>query len=239
MADIYYDDKRSPIATTIAELIIYFKSFPGTSIVKNVPFLLSCPMPALISMQSANPNLPAFIYKNGLNPANRIYLKSLPVASANLSALCNGVNTNTLVPRPVLGAPESILIVVPIPVLGTPQFTNANSYVVSLLDENGWSLRADIPNGANNSGIVTLNISASHPSLGVHTFTSEWIASVSLHGIPLNTITFYAATNPNLPAGSILQIDTAGKIYFTGTSTAGGLGQAIVEIFNLSYNING
>lgn len=243
MADIYYDDKRSPIATSIDELITYFKSFPGTSIVKNVPFILSCPMPALISMQSTNQNLPQFIYKNGLNAANRIYLKSLPVAGGNLNALCNGVTTNSLVPPPVLGSIFSILIVVPIPVLGTIFTTNSNTYMLALIDENGWAFNPTYASGRNNSGNVVLNISTFNPiynSTGAKdNFTSQLIGSVSEFGKPLNDVTIYSTDNPNMPDSSILQITVDGKIKYTGQPTAENGTGSTIEIFAINYNING
>ncbi len=76
MADTYYDDQKRVIAIDIAGLLIYFNSLQGVRAAQNVVYGLACPMYALIQVVSDGV-LPKYIYKNGLTPANRIYLRVL------------------------------------------------------------------------------------------------------------------------------------------------------------------
>lgn len=234
--DIYYDDQKNPIATTLDELIIYFKSFEGTSVVQNVPYALSCPMPAIISVISSSPRLPKFIYKNGTNPANRILQRQLSSNVNNLNALCNGVNSNTLVPVPEVGDIQDDEIIVQIPDVGTITDSDANSYILSVTGFHGWVLDPSYSSAVNDAGLVTLNISVTEVGAS-SPVSSEVIALISAQGIPNNTIMISSVDNATLPTGSILYIDDGGKLVYSGPVVLGG-GSGTIEFFGLQYNIN-
>lgn len=108
-ANLYYDDVKRLVATTDDELIIYFKSLPGFISISNLPFLLNCPMVALFQVRSSGV-LPKFIYKNGLSPANKIFVASLPNTFPAITTLCAGVSYDNIVPPPVVGVIFSIAI---------------------------------------------------------------------------------------------------------------------------------
>ena len=102
-ANLYYDDQKRLIATTDAELVIYFKCLPGVTSVQNLPFILNCPMVSLYQVSSAGV-LPKFIYKNGLSPINKIFVASLQQNNiSGLNSLCSGVSYDNVIPPPVVG----------------------------------------------------------------------------------------------------------------------------------------
>ncbi len=109
MADLYYDDQKRLVATDIAGLLIYFQSIQGVKTASNVVYTLPCPVAALIRVTGGG-ILPKFIYKNGLTPANRIYLQALPASPQNFTPLCNGSTFVNAVPPPVLGTLESVQV---------------------------------------------------------------------------------------------------------------------------------
>jgi len=108
-ANLYYDDQNRLIATTDAELEIYFRSLPNVSLVQNLPFVVACPMYALYRVLSSGV-LPKYISKNGIDPSQRIYAKLLPQNIVGLAPICNGVTFATIVPPPVIGVIWSIAI---------------------------------------------------------------------------------------------------------------------------------
>lgn len=234
--DIYYDDNKNPIATSIDELILYFKSFDGTENVQNVPYILRCPMPALISIFSSNQSLPKFIYKNGTNPSDRIYMRQIPASSGAVDSLCSGVNSATLVPVPQLGSIEDSAIIVQIPDVGIITDADANSYILTLSDINGWIVDTSYSSTVNKMGIVTMNLSVKK-HFSVTSFTNELIAQVSLQGRPNNYVTISSANNPNMPPSSLINIDSGGNIYYSGPAILVSGGYSIIEFFNLTYNI--
>jgi|SRR6478736_4950870 len=113
MADLYYNDQKKLVATSIAQLLIYFQSIEGVQTAANVVYTLPCPMSAIIRITGGG-NLPKFIYKNGLTPANKIYLQALPISPQNLNPLCNGTTFTNAVPPPVIGVvlPNTIGLIV-------------------------------------------------------------------------------------------------------------------------------
>lgn len=108
-ANLYYDDRKRLIATTDAELIIYFKSLPGVTTVRNLPFLLNCPMVGFYQVLSSGV-LPKFIYKNGLSPINKCFVASLQSNFQSIGTLCAGVTFDNVVPPPVVGTIFSVPI---------------------------------------------------------------------------------------------------------------------------------
>lgn len=106
MADIYFDDQKRFIGTTVADVLIYLQSLTGVSLAENVVYTMNCPMVALIRV-NASGVIPKFLYKNGLTSANKIFLKQIPGATLNLTPLCNGVTYANIVQPPELGTPVS------------------------------------------------------------------------------------------------------------------------------------
>lgn len=102
MADLYYDDQKRLIATDVAGLLIYFQSITGVNTAANVVYSLPCSMSALVRI-TGGAILPKFIYKNGLTPANKIYLQQIKVVPQNFAPLCNGATFSNTVPPPVIG----------------------------------------------------------------------------------------------------------------------------------------
>lgn len=102
-ANLYYDDQQRLIATTDDELVIYFKSLQGVSLVQNLPFTAPCPVVALYKINTSGV-LPKYISKNGTAPSQRIFAQVLPAATIPYDSICGGVTYATIVPAPVTAA---------------------------------------------------------------------------------------------------------------------------------------
>jgi hypothetical protein len=239
--DLYYDDKKRLIATTVDQLVTYFRSLPGVTLAKNMPFALECPMPALIQV-SGSAALPKFIYKNGLAPANRIYPALMQANSlSNINSLCNGVNNGNLYQAPEVGVPQSKCISVQAPEVGVPQSANYNVYVLSITGQNNWVMNPTYTSAVNNEGVVSLNFSCTNTNYhgnNVPFLSNVEVGVVSSEGIPVTPITISSLTNPNLPANSSLLIDTEGRIYYTGLATEVNGTESTLEITGINYNVN-
>lgn len=244
MATNYYDDNKKLIATSLEQLNIYFNSLDGVSLAQNVPFALPCPVFGLFKVKSNAP-LPKFLYVGNTSPSSRVYPSLLNDDTADLSPICRGVNFNNIVQAPELGSPVSVGIFVQAPELGMPMSADANIYILAISGQNDWVVDNTYTSAVNNKGVVSLNISVSNPNYTrasdddpKDTFVDLTIATVSANGMPVNAITIYATDNPNLPEGSILQIDTSGNIIYSGQPSSEDDTGSIIEIFGINYNIN-
>lgn len=247
---LYYDDQKRPIATSDAELLIYFKSISGTVSAANVPYLLDCPMNAVFRIQSSG-KLPKFIYKYNTNPSNRIYLKQISGNTLNLDSLCTGVNTGSLVPKPTLGLIQGHKVIVPIPVLGLIQGRNYASETLALLSSHGsggtWAPTATASAFINNN-IVTLNIGVFNTffnSAGAKdVFTNEPICIIDgPNAIPNSPVTILSSINPNLPLNSSIVIQkltaTTTVILYSGEPvTENAITGSVIEFYMVKYDVN-
>lgn len=233
-----YDDKQQLIATTPAELEIYFESQIGFKSVQQLPFILPCPIDSLFKVQSSGV-LPKFIYVDNIIPGNRVFPKQLPVTTLDFTPLCNGITNYNQVPQAEVTGYLSETITIPIAEVTGYESQNANSYILSIIPaSNNWTLDNNITSAANYQGEVTLNISATTNTVS-SPYVNERIAAISGNGKPLGAVTIYGTDNPNLLPGSMVVIDTNGGMYYTGDRTSVQQNDSFVEFFQLKYNING
>ncbi len=230
-----YDDQAKLIATDTTELEIYFGSLPGAIAVEQLPFVPPCPVDSLFKVQS-NGNLPKFIYADEITPAARVYPQILQLNTLDFSSLCNGISNFNQVPIPYVTGYDTELIQVPIPYVTGYDTTDANQYILQVNNEGTWILVPSDTSAQNYLGEVTLNISTATPVTVSHVYSDELIASISGNGIPSYNVVIYATDNPNLPAGSMLVVNTLGEIRFTGTANWD-MNNDIIEFFMVRYNI--
>lgn len=232
----YYDDARRLIATNTDELEIYFESQPGYISVQQLPFVVPFPINALFKVRSTGA-LTKVIYTDNPIPVNAVFAVQLPVNTLDFTPLSGGVTNNNQVPVPDVVGYEAQTVNVPVPDITGYESIDANKYILSLTAAGGWTLGGGYTSAEQYDGVVTLNISA-ETNTYQNPIINQPIAYINGPGIPQQTINIYASNNPNLPAGSMLTIDTSGKIIFSGNGIASGP-SVKVEFFMVKYNING
>lgn len=240
----YYDDQKRLIATSVAELNLYFMSLPGAIAAYEVPITLPCNPLAVIQVRSSGA-VPKFIYRGQPVPSNKIYPQILPTDSITLNSLCNGATVANTIPAPDCGTAIFVAFFIATPDCGTPIFVSGYDQLVTITPNSGggWALYGDIQSSVTDDGVVTLNVSVINSGITTPTsFTSEWILTVSQNGTPITLpITYTSAYHPNMPPSSSLNIAsgiTGGQVYYTGDETSVSPLGAVIEIFNIQYNIN-
>jgi len=233
--ELIYNERKQPIAQDMDELEIYLKTQIGYKSSQQLPFLLPCPVYGLIEVQSEGA-LPPYFYIDEPIPANRVFAKQLPINTANLASMCNGITGTNQVGAPTIGDIVTIEENVGVPQLGNIVTVEYNEYINTITLEAEWDEEETYTNAVNYLGVGTLNLSLStddYSSPLVNTF----IGTISENGRPLVTQVIYGDDNPNLLAGSMLTINPDGTIYYSGDANSTTMNTIYLEILNLQYNI--
>lgn len=237
----YYDDQKRLIANDTNELVLYFQSLNGNEAAYQVPITLPCPATAIIQVKSTGV-VPKFIYINQPTPNNKITPKLLPADTLDLSPLCNGVDLSNILPAPDCGTPTFTAFVFPAPNCGTVYFESGYDAYITVTPNSGagWAIYGDIKSTVSINGVVNLNISVINSGITSHTlFSAEHLISISINGRPNNPITMQWTNHPNIPEGSVIDIITiGGVIRYSGYETSFSPAGAVIEVYNIEYNIN-
>lgn len=231
-----YNDQQQSVATDLETLEIFFQSMPGYKSISNLPFLLPCPVYALMRVISTGV-LPKYLYVDEVVPANRIFPKQLPLTTLDLTSLCNGITNNNQVTPPDVGDIESQDINVPVPVIGDIESQNANEYILSFTVGTDWATAFATTSAVNYAGTVNLNLALVTTAFS-SPFTSADIGDISTYGQPISTVTIYGNDNPNMPPNSVLVINTDGSVKYTGDATSINGNNYYLELYNIEYSVN-
>lgn len=233
----YYDDQKQLVATDTAELLIYFNSLPNVTAYE-ITTTLPCSVTAVINVSGKG--LPKFMYLGSPIPKNKIYPKLLPSNTVNLDSLCNGIAGN-LLPAPDCGTVEFEAFIFPAPDCGTVVFESGYAEQVLITPNSGagWALYGDIISTVDINGVVTLNASFINSGITTHTlFTSEFLGTGGTNARPFFPVVYESANHPNMPPSSSMDILTLGDLLYTGHETSLTPLGAVIEIYNIQYNIN-
>lgn len=228
-----YDDGMRPIAYDISSLVTYFSSITGTSVAMEVNITLPCASYATFKVISTGV-LPKFLYYDNPIPAQRIYPKQLDAQSTDLSALCNGVTTNNLIPVPDVTGVDTEQIVVPVPDVTGVDSVSYDYYTVQIATSGNWSLSLTPSSAVNWQGVGTLNMSLSN-SVDAPPYLAVTLGNIQA-GAPSRDILITPTENGNIPPSGELLIQANGDIVYTGPQTSDdGMGTYYLELFNIKY----
>lgn len=231
-----YDDSYRLVAASPAQLKIYFDSITGTSFSQDMPFTLPCPTYALFKVISSGV-LPKFLYVDEPIPSQRVFGKSLPANTVDLTALCNGITNNNTVPVPDITGENDEQINVPVPDITGEDDVDYDAYTLSLEAESNWQMNPSASGATSYAGQVTLNISISTNYFTTTPYVMQPLCKVSEHGQPSRDIIITDADNGNMPPSSSLLIDTGGNIWYSGNETSIDSGTYYVELFMIKYDL--
>ena len=230
----FYDENRQLIAFTMDELLLWAAGQNGVYEVED----LSSDYPGTVgafSMASAT-YMPAVLYYDNTTPRNRIYgTMTAPDASAYIPACA----------KPVAGNVDVVTDECATPIYDTPVIITQAGSQASIYNVNDWDYSGDTNQVTIADGVATFDLHTINTTFPATTddtgallppiFGGEYIGMIGMAGRPSRALFIDHAMNENIIAGSLLTIDTAGRISWYGPATGADSDGCIIAVNAVRY----
>ncbi len=233
----FYNSSKQLIANDYQGLLDYFRTRNGVTHVNDIDTVsIGCDVYKVFGVTSDG-YIDAYIYYDAPAPVNKVHARN----ADNIIDLCAGLPAVCALPAAVSFSVAEHICDIPVPGVFAVDDTDTDEVVmVGFAD---WEPDMAETSGAAHNHEVAINLKVvnetltedpAHPGEPVH--IGEVIAIIGSNGRPAETIALNS-TNSSLPPDTFITIDTYGRIYYYGFSTAASASDVTIELNNITFNI--
>jgi hypothetical protein len=229
----FYDESRRLIAYTLDELLLWAAGQNGVYEVEDISS--DYPGAAGAFSMAATSYIPTSFYYDAAIPRNKIYGSiNPPDASAYIPACAKPVTDDADVINDDCATPGYAT-----PVITTQADSQATIYNINHWDMLGVTNQVTIYEGQAVFSIISDNddFPATGSPLVPPVFSGEYIGVIGVAGRPARPLFIDHTMNENIPEGSLLTIDTMGRIGWYGPATAADAGGCKVVLNGVRYEL--
>lgn len=235
--DGFYSETGVFIAEDYDGLLDYMRNQDGITAVTDIDITgIDCEVYKAFSI-SGTGYVPTSFYYGSVSQPNRVF----SVVLGSVDDICDSVPVTCAAPE--LGTPTVEEDSCAAPVLGTPVVEDMEVTGIEISEYGNWEWSGDPAQGAslyNNQVTFTLSLGnallapTSSPLTPPFVY-GEQVAIIASAGRPLVDVNI-DSSNSNLPVGSAMRIDTAGRMFYYGLATSADLTASYLDLVDITYN---